>query len=80
MIGPLPSIGLPRVSTTLPKRPSPTLIEEILSVLLTVSPSFTLLDSPRSATPTLSSARFYTIPSIPDSNFTNSPYCTFSKP
>ena len=79
-IFPLPSIGCPNVFTTLPTTPSPTLIEAILFVLFTVSPSFISLDGPNKTTPTLSSSRFNTIPSIPLSNCTNSPYWTFERP
>ena len=73
-MGPLPSIGFPSASSTLPTTPSPTLIDAILCVLLTISPSLISLDGPKSTTPTLSSSRFNTIPSIPFSNCTNSPY------
>jgi len=44
-----------------PKRPSPTSIEAILRVLLTISPSFNSYASPKRTAPILSSSRFNTI-------------------
>ena len=79
-IAPFPSIGFPRVSTTRPTIPSPTLMEEIRWVRLTVSPSPTCFEGPRSTTPTLSSSRFSTIPSRPPSNSTSSPYWALESP
>ena len=38
------------------------------------------LEGPNKTIPTLSSSRFKTIPSSPESNCTSSPYCTFDKP
>ena len=39
LIGPFPSIGLPKASTTLPNKPSPIGTSTIAPVLYTVSPS-----------------------------------------
>ena len=80
VIGPLPSIGCPKVFTTRPTMPSPTLIEAISPVRFTVSPSLISVDGPRRVIPTLSSSRLRTIPCRPLSNFTNSPYCAFDSP
>ena len=80
MRAPLPSIGFPRASTTRPTTPSPTLIDAMRCVRFTVSPSFTPFEGPKSTTPTLSSSRFRTIPSNPESKETNSPYCALDKP
>ncbi len=66
--------------TTRPTIPSPTLIEAIVLVRLTVSPSLSPFDGPNNTTPTLSSSRFKTIPSKPESKRTNSPYCALDKP
>ena len=54
-IGPLPSIGFPRGSTTLPSSPSPTGISAIRFVRLTSSPSLMVRSLPNITTPTLSS-------------------------
>ena len=43
-------------------------MEAILCVLLTVSPSLISFEGPSKTTPTLSSSRFSTIPSSPESN------------
>ena len=64
VIGPLPSIGFPIPSTTLPNIPSPTFNEAILLVLLTVSPSLIPFEGPNNTAPTLSSSRFNTIACI----------------
>ena len=68
MIGPLPSIGFPKVSTTRPTIPSPALKEAILSVRFTVEPSLIEVEAPNNTTPALSSSKFNTIPSSPFSN------------
>ncbi len=73
-------MGFPKVSTTRPTIPSPTLIEAIRSVRLTVVPSLISLDGLNNTTPTWSSSRFNTMPCTPPSNSTNSPYCTLDKP
>merc|ERR1719513_115209 len=46
LIGPFPSMGLPRPSTTLPKSSSPTGTSTMAPVLLTVSPSLMFLSLP----------------------------------
>ena len=79
-IGPFPSIGLPKVSTTRPTMPSPTFTEAIREVRFTVDPSLTPIEVPNSTIPTLSSSRLSTIPSAPPSNSTNSPYCALANP
>ena len=61
-------MGAPRVFTTRPTIPSPTFMEAIRPVRLTVDPSLTTLEAPKSTIPTLSSSRFKTIPSRPPSN------------
>ena len=73
-------MGFPRVSTTRPTIPSPTLMEAIRLVRLTVSPSLISLDGPNSTTPTLSSSRLSTMASKPDSKVTNSPYWALVNP
>ena len=70
----------PRVSTTRPTIPSPTLMEAMVLVRFTVSPSIISLDGPKSTTPTLSSSKFKTMPSRPESKRTNSPYCALDNP
>ena len=57
-IGPLPSIGFPNGSTTLPNNCSPTAIESNCFVLLTVSPDFIKFASPKTKAPTESSSKF----------------------
>ena len=73
-MGPFPSIGFPKVSTTRPTIPSPVFKEAILSVRFTVEPSLIAVEAPNNTTPTLSSSKFNTIPSNPSSNSTSSPY------
>ena len=70
---PLPSIGLPKPSTTLPNNSFPTRVSTIAPVLLTVSPSLTALSSPKITTPTLSLSKFNAIPLEPSENSTISP-------
>ena len=77
---PLPSIGLPRPSTTLPNNSFPTGVSTMAPVLFTVSPSLTALSSPKITTPTLSLSKFNAIPLDPSENSTISPACTLSKP
>ncbi len=79
-IGPLPSIGLPRASTTRPRRPLPTGASTIAPERLTVSPSLMSRSSPKITTPTLSTSRLRAIPRIPPGNSTSSPACTLSRP
>ena len=73
VISPLPSIGLPKASTTLPNNSLPTGASTILPVLLTVSPYLIPRSSPKITTPTLSDSRFKAIPEIPPGNSTISP-------
>src|SRR5436190_13502329 len=79
-IGPLPSIGLPRPSTTRPSRPLPTGTSTIVSVRLTVEPSLRVESEPKMTTPTLSASRFSAMPLMPPSNSTISPAWTLSRP
>ena len=57
-IGPLPSIGLPSASTTLPINSGPTGTSRIFPVHFTMSPSVTLVYSPKTTAPTESLSRF----------------------
>ena len=70
---PLPSIGLPNASTTLPNKPLPTGTSTIEPVLLTTSPSLMVLSLPNITTPTLSLSKLSAIPAIPPGNSTISP-------
>ena len=79
-IGPLPSIGSPRPSTTRPRSPSPTPMSMIAPVRFTVSPSLIARSLPKTTTPTLSFSRLSAIPRSPESNSTISPACTFCSP
>ena len=65
VILPFPSMGSPRVLITRPRSPSPALMEAIFRVRFTVSPSFSLYDSPSKTAPTLSSSRLSTMALIP---------------
>ena len=76
----LPSIGLPRASTTLPSNSLPTGTSTIEPVRFTVSPSLIALSSPKITIPTLSLSKFNAIPFEPSLNSTISPACTLSKP
>src|SRR3954452_21202892 len=80
-IGPLPSIGLPRPSTTRPSRPGPTGTSTMVPVRETVSPSRIRRSSPKITTPTLSVSRFSAMPRMPaEGNSTISPAITFCRP
>ena len=70
---PLPSIGFPKPSTTLPNNSFPTGVSTILPVLFTTSPSLTFLSSPKITTPTFSLSKFRAIPLEPSANSTISP-------
>ena len=70
---PLPSIGFPNPSTTLPNNSFPTGVSTILPVLLTTSPSLIFLSSPKITTPTFSLSKFRAIPFDPSENSTISP-------
>src|SRR5580704_4483285 len=67
-MGPLPSSGSPRASTTRPRRASPTLTERIRPVALTSCSSSSPLSSPRITAPMVSSSRLRARPSVPSSN------------
>src|SRR5690349_16946554 len=71
-IGPLPSIGRPRASTTRPIRASPTAMERMRPVALTEPPSSTWLASPRTTAPIEASSRFRARPRVPPSNSSTS--------
>ena len=58
IISPLPSIGLPKASTTLPRSSGPTGTERIFPVSVTMSPSWISSSEPRSRQPMLSSSKF----------------------
>ena len=73
LIGPLPSIGFPKPSTTLPSNSGPTGTSTIAFVLFTVSPSLIDWSDPKITTPTLSASRLRAIPRIPPGNSTISP-------
>ena len=77
---PLPSIGFPKASTTLPSNPFPAGTSTIEPVLFTVSPSFMSLSLPKITIPTLSFSRFKAIPAMPPSNSTISPALISSNP
>ena len=80
-IGPLPSIGTPRPSTTRPSRLGPIGTSTIEPVRDTVSPSRIFRSSPKITTPTLSVSRFSAMPRRPaDGNSTISPDITFCRP
>ena len=70
--GPLPSIGEPMPSNTLPSNPSPTGTSITRPVPRTSVPSMIEAGLPRITIPTLSSSRFKAIPEIPPSNSTSS--------
>ena len=80
LMGPLPSIGLPRPSTTRPSKPLPTGTSTMVPVRLTVSPSLIERSSPKITTPTLSASRFSAMPRMPPGNSTISPAWTLSRP
>src|SRR3984885_8765869 len=79
--GPLPSIGLPRPSTTRPSKPRPAGTSTIEPVRETVSPSRIERSSPKITTPTLSVSRFSAMPRRPAvGNSTISPAMQFCRP
>ena len=57
-----PSMGLPRASTTRPRRASPIGTSTMAPVRLTTSPSRMSLSLPKTTTPTLSGSRFRAMP------------------
>src|ERR1700722_9454679 len=79
--GPLPSIGLPRPSTTRPSKPRPAGTSTIEPVRETVSPSRMARSSPKITMPTLSVSRFNAMPRKPAvGNSTISPAMQFCRP
>jgi hypothetical protein len=80
LMGPFPSMGFPRGSTTLPISSSPMGTSTMVPVLLTTSPSAISLSLPKTTIPTLSVSKFKAIPLTPELNSTNSPACTLVKP
>ena len=73
-------MGWPSTSTTRPIRPSPTGTSAARPVRRTTVPSRTPASLPSSTTPTLSRARFMTMPFTPVSSSTSSPYTARSRP
>jgi hypothetical protein len=78
--GPLPSRGSPSAFTTRPRSASPVGTEMTRPVERTVSPSLTLVASPRSTQPTLSSSRFSARPRTPFGNSSSSLIMQSSRP
>ncbi|KAH9415508.1 hypothetical protein DERP_015036 [Dermatophagoides pteronyssinus] len=62
LIGPLPSIGLPKASTTRPSNSAPIGTSTMAPVRLTISPSLINLSLPNTTIPTLSGSKFKAIP------------------
>ena len=79
-IGPLPSIGLPRGSTTRPRKASPTGTERTSPVRRTGWPSSILDPSPRRTTPISRTSRLRATPSRPPSNSRSSLVIAECKP
>src|SRR6185436_1781280 len=77
---PLPSIGSPSALTTRPSSAPPVGTERMRPVVLTWSPSLTLLTSPRSTQPTLSSSRESATPRTPPGNSSSSFIMHSSRP
>lgn len=80
LIGPKPSIGFPKASSTLPNNSSPMGTSTIAPVLWTISPSYISLSFPSTTIPTLSLSKFKAMPLTPDLNCTISPAWTFVRP
>merc|ERR1719463_164604 len=76
LMGPAPSTGFPRASTTRPNSSSPIGTSTIASVCFTESPSMIVRSSPKITTPTLSVSRLSAMPLRPDENSTISPAFT----
>ena len=79
-IGPFPSSGRPRASTTRPFSASPTGTRRMRRVRLAVSPSPMEPTSPNSTRPTELSSRFRASPNTSFGSSTSSPYMTCSRP
>uniref|UniRef100_A0A6B0VAQ7 Putative secreted protein n=1 Tax=Ixodes ricinus TaxID=34613 RepID=A0A6B0VAQ7_IXORI len=78
--GPLPSMGLPRASTTRPRSSGPTGTSTIAPVRLTMSPSLMSLSLPKTTIPTLSGSRLSAMPLRPLENSTISSAWMFFRP
>uniref|UniRef100_A0A1B0BN72 Uncharacterized protein n=1 Tax=Glossina palpalis gambiensis TaxID=67801 RepID=A0A1B0BN72_9MUSC len=70
LMAPLPSIALPRASTTRPNISLPTGTSTIAPVRFTISPCLISLSLPKTTTPTLSGSKFKAIPFKPEENST----------
>src|SRR5215207_4990478 len=79
-MSPLPSSGSPSGETMRPRRASPTGISRSWFVRLTVSPSTTCSQLPKSTAPTLSDSRFSARPRTPCGNSSISNDMQFSRP
>jgi len=80
MIGRLSSSGLPRGSTTLPRKDIPTGMLSRFPVAIATSPPRMPISSPNRITSTCLRSRFSTIPSTPFGKVTNSSRCTMGSP
>uniref|UniRef100_A0A6B0UWL4 Uncharacterized protein n=1 Tax=Ixodes ricinus TaxID=34613 RepID=A0A6B0UWL4_IXORI len=78
--GPLPSMGLPRASTTRPRSSGPTGTSTIAPVRFTMSPSLMCLSLPNTTIPTLSGSKLRAIPLSPQENSTISSAWIFLSP
>ena len=76
----IPSIGLPKESTTLPIISGHTGTSKVLAVAFTFSPSLIELNPDKTTTQTKCSSKLRVTHTAPDSNSTNSLYATFLKP
>ena len=79
-IGPLPSIGRPRASTTRPTIASPTGTCMMVPVRFTSSPSLMAVSPPRITAPTLSCSKFSTRPYISLPKSSSSPAIALFRP
>uniref|UniRef100_A0A1A9ZX38 Uncharacterized protein n=1 Tax=Glossina pallidipes TaxID=7398 RepID=A0A1A9ZX38_GLOPL len=70
LMAPLPSIALPKASTTRPNISLPTGTSTIAPVRFTISPCLISLSLPKTTTPTLSGSKFKAIPFKPEENST----------
>src|SRR3990167_7565783 len=78
--GPLPSMGLPRESTTRPSSSGPTGTSSTRPVHFTFCPSARPRYSPSTTAPTESCSRFSAMPNTPPWNSIISPYITSASP
>jgi len=79
-MGPFPSVGIPRASTTRPSIASPTGTAAIWPVRSTRSPSRISWSDPMTMHPMESSSRFITMPMTPLANLSSSPARASSNP